>query len=308
MKPIQRGPAEQSAKQPPDRPGFRTAVIVAAIGLAGVLGAALINNWVSITAPTKVDRPKSAEATSINQGANSVNTSNNNNSTVNQGANSTNNSNNSNSTVTNITNTEKVMAPKAMSLTACLPQLALLPPEMRDSLEESALKDPNSLAIALQTSTMNGNVACVQGLLQAGAPPNGRGRPMGERTREMTPLVAAIQARSLDVMKVLIAGGANPNLNANALDGSPGDSPVAVASLISVDAVRLLLANGANANSPNKGGDSALHIAVRSGDAEMVRELMRHGARVDAKADNGRTPLDYAKESHAELLPILTAK
>jgi ankyrin repeat protein len=168
------------------------------------------------------------------------------------------------------------------------------------------MKDPKTLAVALATSALDGNLACVRGLLDAGAPPNGPGLALGGESSEVTPLFGAIQANSVDMMRLLLDAGADPNLRAMANAKSPGISPIAAASFSSVEAVKLLLAKGADVNGPTKDGQSALHRAVMHGDAQIVRELVAYGAKVDAKEeDNGKTPLDYAKEGHADLIPLL---
>jgi cytohesin len=63
--------------------------------------------------------------------------------------------------------------------------------------------------------------------------------------------------------------------------------------------VQLLLALGADptAYEPKRG--SAVHLAVESGDKEIVRLLLEHRADVKVRDSEGRTPLQYAEFLHA---------
>ncbi len=65
----------------------------------------------------------------------------------------------------------------------------------------------------------------------------------------------------------------------------------------------LLLAAGAAADDSNTHTSlSVLHMAVKSGNVDIVRMLLAHGARVDRRDNAGQTPLDYAAGD-----PVMTA-
>jgi len=66
--------------------------------------------------------------------------------------------------------------------------------------------------------------------------------------------------------------------------------------------VSILLELGADVNAPSSSG-TPLHIAAERTHAEHVRLLLAHGARVDAKSQDGLTPLELALRgcSNAEL-------
>jgi ankyrin repeat protein len=56
-----------------------------------------------------------------------------------------------------------------------------------------------------------------------------------------------------------------------------------------------LLATGRlDVNKPGAQGWYALHLAVRRGSLPCVQLLLRHGAGVDVKTDQGKTPVDIA--------------
>jgi ankyrin repeat protein len=45
-----------------------------------------------------------------------------------------------------------------------------------------------------------------------------------------------------------------------------------------------LLQHGANADTPTVRGESALHLAARANQTDIIRILLRNGAQVDARA------------------------
>ena len=79
--------------------------------------------------------------------------------------------------------------------------------------------------------------------------------------------------------------------------GEAGWTPIMYAALYGdADVVRVLLAQGANPNAQNDGGGTALMYAVE--DAEKVRLLIEAGADVNARSGEGRTALLIAVGRH----------
>jgi hypothetical protein len=62
----------------------------------------------------------------------------------------------------------------------------------------------------------------------------------------------------------------------------------------SIEAIRLCLDRGVDINAFNTTGTTAVHAAVQRGAQKVVRFLAEHGAKLDMKNKQGRTPLDIA--------------
>ena len=119
-----------------------------------------------------------------------------------------------------------------------------------------------------------------------------------------TPLHMAAYFGRLDVARLLLQRGADPNAVAS------NDSRVTpLHSAVSArhrDLAGLLLAHGASANAVQKGGWTPLHAAAHNGDEAIVDLLILRGADPTRPADDGHTPPDLADEGgHAALADML---
>ena len=90
--------------------------------------------------------------------------------------------------------------------------------------------------------------------------------------------------------------GALPNTNRL---GDQGMTPVRAGLEVGdVDKARKiafsLLGDGGDTNAPQKDNDTVLHAAVRLGDPQIVRLVLRKRARLDVRNAAGRTPLEVA--------------
>ena len=73
-----------------------------------------------------------------------------------------------------------------------------------------------------------------------------------------------------------------------------------------VEIVKMLLEAGADPNARQERGFVPLHDAAANGNAALVELLLKHGARADAKTDDGKTAGDMAAErGHKELAEML---
>ncbi len=77
-----------------------------------------------------------------------------------------------------------------------------------------------------------------------------------------------------------------------------------------IEAVKQHLAAGTDVNAKNQNGYTPLHKAVDDGHKEIVELLITEGADVNAKEDGGGTPLHHAVlfVGDKELAELLTAK
>jgi len=122
----------------------------------------------------------------------------------------------------------------------------------------------------LETAIERGHAEVVRALLAGGADPNG----VGYAGRPL--LAVAAEGQEVDVVRALVAGGADVMRkgagNATALH--------AAAEAGKLDVVELLLAAGAKVTARTTMGWTALHSAVRRGDLPMVKSLIAAGADV----------------------------
>jgi uncharacterized protein len=127
---------------------------------------------------------------------------------------------------------------------------------------------------------------------------------LGEGT---TPLARAAKSNDLALMKVLLDAGADPKLTLKdrttvLMISAAGGAVVgayAVAIPVtedsSIEAIKLCLDRGVDINAFNTNGTTAVHAAVQRGAQNVVRYLAGHGAKLDMKNKQGRTPLDVAQ-------------
>jgi ankyrin repeat protein len=93
------------------------------------------------------------------------------------------------------------------------------------------------------------------------------------------------------------------------MDGGPGDireGKVGVwrepGNREPADAVRVLLEAGAHPDARSSKGDSALHIAAHDGRLEPIRELVAHGASVELRNKDGLTALQLVEKMEPRVL------
>ncbi len=120
-----------------------------------------------------------------------------------------------------------------------------------------------------------------------------------------TPLLRAAKAGDTEVVKVLLAKGADVKLTTKF-----GMTPLMAAAGLgtkeedttgrkkteaeAIASMKLCLDAGAEVNTADNQGETALHGAAQKGWDQVVQFLVDHGAKLDAKDKKGRTPLDAA--------------
>jgi ankyrin repeat protein len=111
-----------------------------------------------------------------------------------------------------------------------------------------------------------------------------------------------------EVAEILLAAGADLESPArNALQVRPLHSAVAQADPeTALFLARRLLAAGASPNAVQQGGATPLHEAAFRGNLDLVRLLLKHGARIDVRDSQGKSPSDLAREhGHENVLRVL---
>jgi ankyrin repeat protein len=160
-------------------------------------------------------------------------------------------------------------------------------------------------------------IGMVRTLLRHGANPNARlTTPVLVRVHDRgdatlgdgaTPLMRAAKKSDLSLMRELLDHGADARLatksGATALmfaSGFGGAGRFAIyeehqaTDADQLEAARLCIEARADVNAVNDAGQSALHFAVAARDDAFVLFLAEHGAKIDLKDRQGRTPLDIA--------------
>ena len=119
-----------------------------------------------------------------------------------------------------------------------------------------------------------------------------------------TPFVRAALSGDIEVMRLLLASGADPNIattqGSTALMAAAGINWIPGQTYTRseadyVEAVKLCLERGAPVNASNTLGLTAMHGAANRGWESVIQILADHGAQVDAKDKEGRTPMVFAK-------------
>lgn len=183
-------------------------------------------------------------------------------------------------------------------------------------------------APAPQTARGVSNMQLIATLLDMGVDPNpelnfhrpSRGGNNGRFSETQlstgcTPLFRAVQKNDMEVIRALLAKGANPNINTMGYSAflvaagvGPGGRDTGGGGPLNRELLDLLIEHHADPNTqvtdsqlyshhvlyqapPSKEGTSALHEAAQRGNAEMVRYLLEHGANPNILDAQGRKPL-----------------
>jgi hypothetical protein len=144
------------------------------------------------------------------------------------------------------------------------------------------------LDAALLAAIEGGKADEVKTLLAQGADPNGR---TGENTFRQAFLLRAVMRGGKDVVAALLAAGADPEYG-----NGTNATPLYIAAVLGeADVLDALLDGGARVNAAlPENGQTALHGAATTGQAEATRRLLARGAERNKRDKAGKTPLDVA--------------
>ncbi len=184
--------------------------------------------------------------------------------------------------------------------------------------------DPNQADGArfqpLQRAVQTGMDDLVAALLRHGADPNAPVAPDvrqwagenrgGARNIEpvpigATPFFLAAWTHNPDLMRALLAAGADPHTPAadgstplHAVSGVPGRPPMGYSNHLEpprmLDAARIALGEGADINAANRAGRTPMHGAADIKSTELIQFLHDNGGRLDVTDNEGETPLTLA--------------
>ena len=141
----------------------------------------------------------------------------------------------------------------------------------------------------------NGNLDLAKLLLDAEAPVNAKDG------KNKTPLDYAVSKKRTELEEMLRSKGGKTGKGLAA-----AENIFAAAEVGDLEAIKKHLEGGADVNGANKGGYTALHMAVRRGQKEAVALLLEKGANVNAER-KGKTPLEFAGKNE-EIAALLREK
>ena len=169
--------------------------------------------------------------------------------------------------------------------------------------------------------------ATVKVLLAHGADPNARLNQKKPSVRTLdeielqgaTPLALAAEVNSLDAIKALVEGGADPRIATE-----KGTTPLMLAAgagtdvqrrrspeerALAVETAKFLVEHGVDVNAAGQYGWTALHSAAYQGLNDVIDYLVSKGAKLETKDQLGQTPLSISlsvltKEAGAKRLQI----
>ncbi len=127
-----------------------------------------------------------------------------------------------------------------------------------------------------------------------------------------TPFMRAARSGDTTAMRILLQAGADPKLTTkdgnNALLFAAGigyrDKQTKGSDNDALEAVKLCMDQGLDINQANAKGETVLHGAANRGSDVLVKFLVEHGAKMDAKSKAGFTPLDIAMGKDSFGLPV----
>jgi ankyrin repeat protein len=103
----------------------------------------------------------------------------------------------------------------------------------------------------------------------------------------------------LDAVRLLLERGADASVfSINTMRNTPLHA--ALSGPLAAEWIRLLVESGADVNARQHGGYTPMHSAANRGDFEILDLLLERGADPGAAAEDGRRPIDFAREERVK--------
>jgi ankyrin repeat protein len=151
----------------------------------------------------------------------------------------------------------------------------------------------------LEYAIIKGNVKIIEMLIAAGANVNVK------YINDATLLQRAFYSNNFEIIKTLILHGAD--IHARMSSGTTSLHEAVYSDLFEI--VQMLIASQVDVNTKDsRYGLTPLHLAAWNNNAKIVKELLKHGAQVNAVNTEGRTSLHYAFghiDNNIEIIQIL---
>ena len=152
---------------------------------------------------------------------------------------------------------------------------------------DATFRSPAGNDAATAAASYRGSAEAIRALLDAGADAE---PPESVKARQ-SPLLLASMSGDLETVSLMLARGAGANPRPN----PSGNSPISEAITFDrADIVRTLIRAGAKTDLVERTGVNLLHWATITNRADVVAELVRSGVDINAIDDAGFTPLMYA--------------
>ena len=155
---------------------------------------------------------------------------------------------------------------------------------------------------ALGMASFRGQANVVRSLIDRGADLNAKSKDWDHDgfVEEGAPLFMAIEKNRQDIVLLLLEGGADTEIR-----NSSKETPLYTASYYGhADIVRQLISHGADLNAESELG-TALHGASSNGEPEISRILLEHGANPNVMDYSGVTALHVAVAENAAVVELL---
>lgn len=126
--------------------------------------------------------------------------------------------------------------------------------------------------------------------------------------RDRTSLVTAAFHGRTEVVRILLARGANPNLGVNRSYDKNVNGTTALQAAIQnnhSEIAKLLILSGSSANTARADGATALHLAAYYGREDIVKLLLQHGADSTIMSSHSCALFDAVGQGHAACAELL---